>query len=90
MANYWANYTARKMISEKHRSSSGIKEQKNVEETVVNTLLIIGVVLAIVFGLVAVITGDVRFLAVVAAFAGFAVVAPIAAMVVSDIMCRKK
>lgn len=91
MANYWANYTARKMISEKHRSSSGVKKQrKSIEETVVNTLLIIGVVLAIVFGLVAVITGDVKFLAVVAAFAGFAVVAPIAAMVVSDIMCRKK
>lgn len=90
MANYWANYTARKMISKKNRSSSGIKEQKDVEETVVNTLLIIGVILTIVFGLVAVITGDVRFLAVVAASAGFAVVAPIAAMVVSDIMCRKK
>ena len=78
------------MISKKNRSSSGIKEQKNVEETVVNTLLIIGVILTIVFGLVAVITGDVKFLAVVAASAGFAVVAPIAAMVVSDIMCRKK
>lgn len=91
MANYWANYTARKMISEKHHSSSGVKKaKKNIEETVVNTLLIIGVVLAIVFGLVAVITGDVRFLAVVAASAGFAVVAPIAAMVVSDIMYRKK
>lgn len=93
MANYWASYTTRKMISKKHRSSSSssVKEKrKSIEETVVNTLLIIGVVLAIVFGLVAVITGDVKFLAVVAAFAGFAVVAPIAAMVVSDIMCRKK
>ena len=91
MANYWANYTARKMINKKYHSSSDIKKaKKNIEETVVNTLLIIGVVLAVVFGLVAVITGDVRFLAVVAASAGFAVVAPIAAMVVSDIMCCKK
>ena len=79
------------MINKKYHSSSDIKKaKKNIEETVVNTLLIIGVVLAVVFGLVAVITGDVRFLAVVAASAGFAVVAPIAAMVVSDIMCCKK
>ena len=79
------------MISEKHRSSSGVKKQrKSIEETVVNTLLIIGVVLAVIFGLVAVITGDVRFLAAIAAAAGFAVVAPIAAMVISDLMCHKK
>lgn len=93
MANYWANYTARKMIRERHRSasSSGVKKQeKNIEDIVFNTLLAVGIAWAVIFGIVAVITGDVRFLAAIAASVGFAVVAPIAAMVVSDLMCRKK
>lgn len=93
MANYWASYTTRKMISKKHRSSSSssVKEKrKSIEDIVFNTLLAVGIAWAVIFGIVAVITGDVRFLAAIAASAGFAVVAPIAAMVVSDIMCRKK
>lgn len=93
MANYWASYTSRKMINKRHRSSSssGVKEKrKSIEDIIFNVLLIIGIAWAVIFGLVAVITGDVRFLAAIAASAGFAVVAPIAAMVVSDLMCRKK